>query len=359
MRITVLIMAGGKGERFWPKGRRALPKQFLKLTNSDKTMLQLTWERIRELAGPEDIFVISNEAYGGLVKEQLLDIPDANVICEPEGRDTAPCIGLGAMYVRKRYPDEDAVMIVLPADHLIKDNAAFAGTLRKAADAAQESSGLITLGIRPSYPETGYGYIKYGDEKIGEDVFKVEAFKEKPDEATAKEYLKNGDHLWNSGMFIWKLSAIEEAFEKYLPQVAGVLNGIRQDIGTAHEKDTLRSDFAKAQKISVDYGIMEKADNIFTIPGEFGWDDVGSWNAMDRVYKPDDHGNVITGNSLARDTKRSIMVNDTDKLLCVMGMDDIVAVNTDDAILVCPKSRTGEIKELIKDIEAKGFEKYL
>ena len=359
MKKTALIMAGGKGERFWPKGRRALPKQFLCLTGDEKTMIQLTIERVRQLVLPEDIFIISNKAYKELIKEQCPEIPDENIISEPEGRDTAACIGLGLMHIKDRYKNQDPVIFVLPADHFIKDNITFAETLNRAAEAAESTGGLITLGIRPAYPETGYGYIKFCKDEEKSGVYRVAAFKEKPDKDTAARYIESGDHLWNSGMFIWKASAIEKAFEAHLPKSFELLKKIGEAIGSAAQGEVLDTYFGQIEIISVDYGIMEKADNIFTIACDFGWDDVGSWNALERVYEQDDSANVISGKTIARDVRGSILVNESDRLVCVLGLEDVVVVAQQDVILVASKEKTGDIKKIVGDIEKAGYEELL
>ncbi|WP_449290287.1 mannose-1-phosphate guanylyltransferase, partial [Oscillibacter ruminantium] len=260
MKKTALIMAGGRGERFWPKSRKNMPKQFLSLTGDGKTMIQLTVERILPLVDMEDIYISTNQDYKSLVHQQLPEIPEQNILCEPVGKNTAPCIGLGAAHISKKY--DDAVMFVLPSDHLIKYNTMFLNTLSDAAEVAQAGDNLVTIGITPDYPETGYGYIKFQPDKMMKRAFAVERFVEKPNLETAKTYLASEQYLWNSGMFIWKVSTILNNLKAYLPETAQGLGLIRDAIGTPEEQSVLEREFAAFQSVSIDYGVMEKAKDI-------------------------------------------------------------------------------------------------
>ena len=300
MNITALIMAGGRGERFWPKSRRNLPKQFLSLTDDGKTMIQLTVERILPLVKMEDIYIATNKDYRKLVQEQLPEIPEENILCEPAGRNTAPCIGLGAVHMAKKY--EDAVMLVLPSDHLIKFTKMFLTTLRDACQVAESGENLVTLGITPDYPETGYGYIKFDPQITEGRAYGVERFVEKPSLETAKEYLATEEYLWNSGMFVWRVSTILKNMEAYLPDIYTRLIKIKDSIGTNGEEYVLEHEFLEMESQSIDYGIMEKASNIYIIPGTFGWDDVGSWLAIERIKRTNESGNVLNGNVITVNT---------------------------------------------------------
>ena len=356
MKKTALIMAGGRGERFWPKSRKSLPKQFLSLTGDGKTMIQLTVERILPLVDMQDIYVATNRSYKALVRQQLPELPEENILCEPVAKNTAPCIGLGAMHIAKKY--EYAVMFVLPSDHLIKYNAMYMDTLRRASEVAEEGENLVTLGIMPDYPETGYGYIKFvADQRRGE-AFEVERFVEKPDLETAKRYLATEQYLWNSGMFIWRVSTILHNIEKYLPETYDGLCRIREAIGTSREDEVLEREFALFKSESIDYGIMEKADHIYTLPGSFGWDDVGSWNAIDRIQPANELGNVVSGNVVTVDTKRCI-IQGGKKLIATVGLEDIIIVDTDDALLVCEKGDAGEIKKVLENLRICNRTEYL
>ena len=356
MKKAAIIMAGGKGERFWPKSRVNLPKQFLSLTDDGKTMIQLTVERIRPLVELEDIYIATNANYKELVKQQLPGIPEENILCEPIGRNTAPCVGLGAVHIAAKC--EDAVMIVLPSDHLIKNNEVFADTFKQACEVAEAGSNLVTVGITPNYPETGYGYINYNKDKKNGESFGVERFVEKPDLETAKAYLAEGTYLWNSGMFVWKVSTILDCFKEFMPSTYEGLLRIKASVGTSEENDVLLKEFPELESQSVDYGIMEKASNIYTFPGNFGWDDVGSWLAVGRIKENDEQGNVINGNVVAVNTKNCV-IEGADKLIATVGLRDMVVVDTKDATLITTKENAGEIKQILAKLRESGKNEYL
>lgn len=347
MKKTALIMAGGRGERFWPKSRRNMPKQFLSLTDDGKTMIQLTVERILPLVDMEDIFIVTNRDYRDLVHEQLPQLPEKNILCEPVGRNTAPCIGLGAVHMEKRYGD--AVMFVLPSDHLIKYDSIFQSTLSDAAEIAERGENLVTLGITPDYPETGYGYIKFRPKETLGRAFRVERFVEKPDLETAKNYLASEQYLWNSGMFIWKVSTILEALNTHLPETYAGLQRIRGAIGTEEEQEVLEREFSALRSESIDYGVMEKAKDIYTLSGSFGWDDVGSWLAVGRIKRSNEFGNVVDGNIVTVDTKDCI-IQGGKRLIAVVGMEDVIVVDADDALLICEKDSAGKIKKVLENL---------
>lgn len=359
MKITAVIMAGGKGERFWPRSRKSLPKQFLSLTDDGKTMIQLTVERLKNLVSIEDVYIVTNKDYKKLVLDQIKDIPEENILLEPKAKNTAPCIGLAAMHVKKKY--EDAVMLVLPSDHLIKYNEIYIDTLKEAIEVAKEDDNLITIGITPSYPETGYGYINFGRDEGDikrNNVYRVKRFVEKPDLDTAKEYLSSGRYLWNSGMFVWKASSILLNMRELLPQMYKGLEEIYNSIGTENESIVLEEEFNNFQSVSIDYGIMERANNIYTIPGSFGWDDVGSWLALERINKTNDDGNVIKGNVITINSKNSI-IQAQDKLIATIGMKDLIVVDTDDALLIANKDSTQEVKKVIENLKICNRNQYL
>ena len=356
MKNTALIMAGGRGERFWPRSRKNLPKQFLSFTDSGKTMIQLTVERILPLVDIEDVYVATNRDYKPLVKEQLPGIPDANILCEPVGRNTAPCIGLGAMHISTKY--DDAVMMVLASDHLIKDTDRFRSVVESACEVASQGSNLVTIGIKPNYPETGYGYIKFLPDEKNEDAYRVDRFVEKPELEVAREYLKSGDYLWNSGMFVWKVSTVLEAFKGFLPSTYKGLLDIKASIGKDDEDKVLEEVFPTLESISVDYGIMEKAESIYTIPGDFGWDDVGSWLAVSRIKSCDEDNNIVNGNAVVIDTKDCI-IEASEKLIAAVGLKDIIIVDTEDATLICDKESTADIKKVLAKLRDSKKDKYL
>lgn len=356
MKLTAVIMAGGKGERFWPKSRTHLPKQFLSLTSDNETMIQKTVRRLAPLVKPEDVYIVTNAAYRALLAEQLPELPEENVVCEPCPRNTAPCIGLAAGIIQKKYGD--AVMLVLPSDHLIHAEDMYLDTLRKAVLAAENETNLVTLGITPTYPETGYGYIKYVRGSGRNGVYSVECFAEKPDLETARSYLKEGSYLWNSGMFIWKVSTILMNIEKYMPELYTGLLPITAAYGTPEFEQILEERFRTLPSESVDYGIMEKADNIRTIPGSFGWDDVGSWLALERINHTDTDGNVLSGDVVSIDS-RNCTVSGGKRLIAVLGLQDTIVVDTPDALLVCDKNSTQNIKKILAALREQNREELL
>lgn len=356
MNTTALIMAGGRGERFWPKSRKNMPKQFLSLTDDGKTMIQLTVERISSMVELKDVYISTNKDYRALVLEQLPGLPEQNVLCEPVGRNTAPCIGLGAMHIARKY--DDAMMFVFPSDHLIKFNKMFIRTLQDASDVAEKDDNLVTIGIAPDYPETGYGYIKF-DPQIAEGrSYKVDRFVEKPSLEVAKEYLASEEYLWNSGMFIWKVSSILKNMKKYMPDTYKALKRIQTAIGTESEETVLEKEFYEIESQSIDYGIMEKAENIYILPGTFGWDDVGSWLAVERIKKTNEFGNVVNGNIITVNTHNCIIQGEK-KLIATIGLEDMIVVDAEDATLICAKDHAGDIKKVLENLKICNREEYI
>ncbi len=359
MKKVALIMAGGRGERFWPKSRKNMPKQFLSLTEDGVTMIQHTINRILPIVDVEDIFISTNKEYVELVKAQLPIVLDENIICEPVSKNTAPCIAMAAGHIKNKY--DDAIMIVLPSDHLIKNNEIYLDTLKDACKIAKINTNLVTIGILPTHPETGYGYIKFNNKKeIFENIsaFKVECFVEKPNIDKAKEYLSCGTYLWNSGIFVWKLSSIIENFRLNLSNIYEGIQSIISEKDSKNYEDILEKIFNKFESISIDYGILEKAKNIFVIPGTFGWDDVGSWLSIERLNKTDDSNNVINGNVIAIDTKNSIIECEK-KLFALVGVEDLIIVDTKDATLICRKSDSNKIKKIIENLKICNRKEYL
>lgn len=349
-------MAGGRGERFWPKSRKNLPKQFLSLTDDGKTMIQLTVERILPLVKLEDIFIATNKTYRELVLEQIPGLPEENILCEPIGRNTAPCIGLGAIHIAQKY--DDAIMFVLPSDHLIKFTNMFLKTLETGADVAENNTNLVTIGITPDYPETGYGYIKFDPRRTEGQAYAVERFVEKPSLEVAKEYLSTEEYLWNSGMFIWKVSSILKNMQKFMPDTYESLIKIKEAIGTPQQDSILEKEFYNMQSQSIDYGIMEKADNIYILPGTFGWDDVGSWLAVERIKKTNEFGNAVAGNIITVNTHNCIIQGDK-KLIAIVGMEDTIVVDTKDATLICAKDSAGDIKKVTENLKICNRNEYI
>lgn len=348
MKITAVIMAGGRGERFWPKSRSSCPKQFLSLTSDGETMIQKTTKRLLPLIAAEDIFVVTNNDYVDLAQQQLEMIPHENIIAEPLARNTAPCIGLAAAIIMHKY--EDALMIVLPSDHLIKYEDIFLDALKKAVNCAKQDRNLVTIGITPDYPETGYGYIKFSK---GEDIYKVERFVEKPDINTAREYLASEQYLWNSGMFVWKASSIMYNIQQLLPDVYDGLMRIKNSISSDSFEQVLYKEFEQFKSESIDYAVMEKAKDIYTVPGSFGWDDVGSWLAVERINQTDADDNYIDGDAATVNSCRCVICADK-RFVAAVGLEDIIIVDAEDALLVCSKNNAQDVKKVIEYLKKSG-----
>lgn len=353
--IAPLIMAGGVGSRFWPLSRKDNPKQFLNLVDENRSMLQSTIDRVSQLTDHENIFIATNDRYIDRMKEHLPEIPEENMTVEPMRKNTAACIGLASLYIEKKDPD--AVMVVLPSDHLILDEDSYLKAIKTGVKVAKRGENLVTLGIEPTHPETGYGYIDYQEKYTtidNEDVFKVNAFTEKPSKEKAQKFIDDGTYLWNSGMFIWQVSTIRKMFAKYMPELHQSLEIMKEAIGTEQEEEILTEEFSKLDSISIDYGIMEEAENIYVIPGSFGWDDIGSWPALEKVEKKDKNGNIIKGKHIGIDTKNTIVHGD-EKIITTVGVEDLVIVDTNDAVLICDKKKAQKVKKIRNLLEDRGL----
>jgi len=360
-------MAGGSGTRFWPLSRERMPKQLLKIGGEDTLILQ-TVSRVIPLIRFEDIFIVTNQALADTIGQQLSSKYerqwDGNFILEPEAKNTAPAIGLAAVHLERIDPE--SIMVVLAADHSIKKTDEFLSLLQKAAEAARQDY-LVTFGIKPDRPETGYGYIKAGEKikttegggrSVAGDVHRVEAFVEKPDLVTARGYLKDGRYYWNSGMFIWKTKTLLSEIEKHQPSLYRGLQDIRNSIGTPKEADVIREVFKKLEPISIDYAVMEKTDRAAVMPADIGWSDVGSWNALDDVSERDQAGNIISGNVIDIGSKDSIIYAEK-RLVATIGLKDAVVVDTPDATLVCTKERAQDVKKVVDELKKRKAEEHL
>lgn len=358
MKRTAVIMAGGKGERFWPKSRTDMPKQFLSLTSDGKTMLQLTAQRLLRTVSMEDIFISTNKNYKSIVMAQLPTLPVENILCEPMAKNTAPCIAYAAAIIGAKY--SDAVICVVPSDHIIKNERLFSDTLNLACDMAEKDANIVTLGITPTYPETGYGYIKFAQNKsIGlSSIYEVEKFVEKPELETARRYMVDGSYLWNSGIFLWKVSTVESNLKAFLPALYDGMQKIKATANTPESEVVIYDVFEKCVSVSVDYGIMEKAKDIYTIPGSFGWDDVGSWLSLARINNTDEKGNYISGNVAQIGAENSILVSEG-RLVAAVGVQNIIVVETGDITLVCDKDKTQDVKKIVEKLRAQGAVQYL
>lgn len=345
--LYAAVLAGGKGERFWPVSLRSYPKQFLSVFG-DKPMLRETLDRISDLVPAERKLIMTGDHLISLVAETVTEIPGENILGEPMPKNTAPAIALAALVVDVRDPG--ATMIVLPADHLIKDKESFSRDLSKAAKVARDERRLVTFGIRPNRPETEYGYVRISA-PLGscEDVYEAAGFREKPNLKQAGQLLADGNYLWNSGIFVWTTTSILGALEKYLPSLRRELEAVRPAVGTRDFKAAVDTYFASAQKISIDYGVMEKADNVAVVKASFDWDDVGSWLSLERLQEKDKRGNVVRGEVLNVSTENTIAVCE-DGLVATLGVSNLLIVRTGKATLVCRKDRVSEIGKLVEEI---------
>jgi mannose-1-phosphate guanylyltransferase len=353
-----IIMAGGSGTRFWPLSRKALPKQFLSLFGGT-SLLRQTYERIRPLFPDERIFVITNSRYINLVQAQLPELEAENIIGEVAAKNTAPCVAMAASLIKEL--DSDAVMAVLPSDHSIVDDDSFREILQLSMNQASATGALFTIGIQPDRPETGYGYIQYDkSSSVSAPVFPVKTFAEKPDLETAKSFLKSGDFLWNSGMFVWRADAIMREFDAHLPTVSNLCSDMVSSLDSVDRQEAIDSFYQSVVSISIDYGIMEKAGDVRVVPADIGWSDVGSWHAAWQLANKDENGNSINGSLVEMvGTKNSYVRNTGDKLIALVGMDDVIVVDTDDAILIMPREKSQEIRDLMDKHLPEHGDKYL
>ncbi len=362
MALYAVIMAGGVGSRFWPRSRQNTPKQFLDVLD-DASLIQNTFARLQPLVPAERCYIVTNERYVAQTREHLPAVPAANVLAEPASRNTAPAIAFAATHIHAHDPD--ATLIILPADHVIRNVAAFQRVLQTAVDKAQEPEALVTIGIEPTHPETGYGYIQYantgGD---GPQAYPVKAFAEKPDVATAERFLDSGDFLWNSGMFIWRADAILAQMERHLPEVYTAFQPVEEAVHSS-DPETVRTAvteaFHRTPKISIDYGVMERAatgGHVYVVPGSFGWSDVGDWRAVYDMREKDKAGNATEGNVIVHNTSRCY-VRSKDRLIVLVGVHDAAVVDTGDAVLVCSMESTQQVKNIVDYLGSHGLEEYI
>lgn len=347
MEKFILVMAGGVGSRFWPRSRKNLPKQLLNIFGQ-QTMIQQTVDRVRDLVPTENILIITNKVQKALVEEQLPFIPKENIVAEPVGRNTAPCVGLAAQIISKK--SNDAVFVTLPADHLIRDNKKFLDTLNRSIEFAYTSKGLITFGITPTRPDTGYGYINFEKAAVENNIYKVIKFVEKPDVDTAKTYLQSGNYFWNSGMFVWRTDVILNEIASFLPDLSKGLNELNKSIGTNEFENSLDIFFNSINGISVDYGIMEKSDKVFMIEGDFDWSDVGSWETVYEMSYKDENGNAVIGEIHTKKTNSSYIYS-PNKFTSVIGLENIVVIDTPDALLVCNRKNVQEVRDAVDHLK--------
>lgn len=347
-KLFVVLMAGGVGTRFWPYSRNARPKQFLDVLGTGKTLIQSTYERFLPLCPKENIFIVTNEDLADITKEQLA-VDDAQILVEPMRKNTAPCIAYASYRIAMNTPD--AVVVVSPADHLILNEIAFQETVNNSVAYAKGQDKLITMGINPIRPETGYGYIQYLNGKS--PIKKVKTFTEKPALALAKKFIDSGDFVWNSGIFVWGVQAIIAAMEKYQPEIAEVFEEASSKFYTDQEKRAINTAYVQSKNISIDYGVMEKADNVYVWLSDFAWSDLGSWSSMHELNKKDEDKNVIDANAMVYDTRNSVIKGSKDKLIVAQGLDGYLVGEFDNVFIVCQKDQEDLFRRFVNDLKAK------
>lgn len=358
--MHAVIMAGGRGTRFWPRSREKKPKHLLDIVSS-RTIIQETVDRIVPLIQPENILVVTGRKHARELIRQLPEIPVENILIEPVGRNTAACIGLAAIHIAKKAKND--VMLVLPSDHAIGQPAKYRAVLSAAATAARKHNALVTIGIEPSGPHTGFGYLEGGESlgRVGsQEVFRVDSIREKPDLALARKFLKSGNFYWNSGMFVWKTSTILNEIKQHLPALHAGLLSIESALGTPAEAAVLTRTYKALASISIDYGVMEKAKNVLVIPAEFGWSDVGSWDALWDISPKDANGNATAQGSQALFEKsENAFVYSPKKLVALVGMKDVIVVETIDALLICKRNQSQDVKKIVDALEERKLRQWL
>ena len=354
----VAIMAGGIGSRFWPMSRADYPKQFLDILNTGRTLIQATFDRFVPFIPLENIYIVTAENYKDIVKKQLPELDEANILCEPSRKNTAPCIAYISYKLHKL--NANANLICAPADHLISDHEAFKKTCMDALHFTSHIKALLTLGIKPTNPNTGYGYIQYEQFAVSDNIYKVKTFTEKPDRELAETFVASGDFLWNAGIFVWQVKNIIKAFEKLLPEMHEVFDNEKINLNTKKEAAAIDRIYPQCINISIDYGVMEKADNVYVIPASFGWSDLGTWNSIWENMEKDYFGNAVTGKKvMVVDANNCVVHVPDNKLVLLQGLHDYIIVDTKDVLLICKKDKEQEIKEYVAEVKRNMGDKYL
>ena len=354
----VAIMAGGIGSRFWPMSRTGFPKQFLDILHTGRTLIQMTYDRYKEFIPVENIFIVTSKEYSDIVHKQLPELPVQNILSEPSRKNTAPCIA----YVSHKilHLNKEALLICAPADHLILDAPAFSKVCLDAFGFVKSINALLTLGIKPTYANTGYGYIQHEAMPVADNIYQVKTFTEKPNLELAKTFLASGDFLWNAGIFVWKVKNIVKAFEKFLPEMNEVFVAEQSYFNTEQEAEALERIYPQCTNISIDYGIMEKADNVYVLPASFGWSDLGTWNSAYENMEKDYFGNAVAGkNVMVIDATKNVVHADDKKLVLLQGLDDFIVVDTKDVLLICKKDKEQEIKDYVAEVKRNKGDKFL
>ncbi|WP_026967553.1 mannose-1-phosphate guanylyltransferase [Algoriphagus terrigena] len=351
-RPYVVIMAGGIGSRFWPYSRNNRPKQFLDVLGTGRSLLQITYDRFLEVAEPERFYVVTNQIYLDLVKEQLPNLSDEQILTEPLRRNTAACAAYAAYKIHAIDPE--ATLIVTPSDQLILQENRFIATIRKAVDAAQVKGRLITLGIRPNRADTGYGYIQYLESEDGDSAMKVKTFTEKPNLKLAKTFLESGDFVWNSGMFVWKVASLLDAFSENMPDVAETFEEGKSHFGKSTEQEFINRAYSLVKNVSLDLGIMEKSDKVFVILGDYGWSDLGSWHSLHALREKDEHNNVVDANALLYETENCYVKVDSGKLVVIEGLNNYLVNESENVLLICKLDGDKKFRDFMASAKKKG-----
>jgi len=351
-------MAGGIGSRFWPKSRTAYPKQFIDILNTGKTLIQWTYERYASFIPRENIFVVTFDEYAGIVAQQLPGMPTENILSEPSRKNTAPCVAYISFKLMQKDPQ--ASLIVAPSDHMILDNEQFLAITEKALAFVEENDAFVTLGIEPTYPNTGYGYIQHETAPAADGIYKVKTFTEKPNLELARTFISSGDFLWNAGIFVWKVRTVIQGFEKYQPEMFELFDNEKEHFNTPAEKKTINNIYPLCTNISIDVAIMEKAGNVYVIPSSFGWSDLGTWNSAYENLDKDYFGNAVASdNVIVIDATKCMISAPANKLLVLQGLDDFIVVDTKDVLLICKKDNEQAIKEYVAEVKRNKGDKYL
>ncbi len=345
-------MAGGVGSRFWPSSTEENPKQFLDILGVGRSLIQMTYDRVVKIVPKENILIVTNQRYKAITQEHLPELPEQNILCEPSRNNTAPCVAYTALNIEAR--NRDAVFAILPSDHVILKEQAYLDNLQSAFSYASTNDAIVTLGIQPTRPDTGYGYIETTKDSESQ-ILKVTSFKEKPDLETAQKYLDLGNYLWNAGMFIWSVKTILSSFNKNAPDIIYVLSRDKSKYGTAEEQEYINDVYPQTESISVDYAILEKANNVFTIPADIGWSDLGTWNSLHAFKEKDDNNNVVIGKKTHLiDTSNTIIRSDSKKTIVIKGLENYIIVDELNALLIYPKNDEQEIKQVVKNLDKKS-----
>lgn len=354
----VAIMAGGIGSRFWPMSRTEMPKQFLDILNLGRTLIQSTYDRFTRFIPADNIYVVTSMQYKEIVKKQLPELKEENILCEPSRKNTAPCIAYISYKLHQK--DNNANLICAPADHLILDPDAFVDTCQRALHFTSHIKALVTLGIKPTNPNTGYGYIQYESLAAGENIYKVKLFTEKPDAELAKTFVASGDFLWNAGIFVWQVKNIIRAFEQHMPEIHEVFDAEKENFNTAKEQEAIERIYPQCTNISIDYAVMEKADNVYVIPASFGWSDLGTWASAYETFEKDYLENAVGGNQvMVIDATKNMVQAPNHKLVVLQGLDEFIVVDTEDVLLICKKDKEQEIKQYVAEVKRNKGDKFL